>query len=109
MDAQVWDRISDSYFDEISTPFQANVINPLLDYLDALPAHATRRLATWVAESATFYRFSQDALKRSLPSISHRRGCAPLKKAAPMITCNFAGRVSRTCQCSKGSLMLPSQ
>ena len=36
MDAQVWDRISQSYFDEISTPFQAKVVNPLLDYLDGL-------------------------------------------------------------------------
>jgi SAM-dependent methyltransferase len=45
MDAQVWDRISESYFDEISTPFRANVINPLLDYLDALPGHANLTVA----------------------------------------------------------------
>ena len=45
MDAQVWDRISESYFEEISTPFQPNVINPLLDYLDALPGHADLTVA----------------------------------------------------------------
>src|SRR5262245_8142594 len=37
MDAQAWDRIAGAYFDEISTPFQAEVVNPLLDYLDRLP------------------------------------------------------------------------
>lgn len=37
MDAQAWDRIAGSYFDEISTPFQAEVVNPLLDYLDTFP------------------------------------------------------------------------
>src|SRR4030095_14468825 len=37
MDAQAWDRIAGAYFDEISTPFQAEVVNPLLDYLDDLP------------------------------------------------------------------------
>ena len=37
MDAEAWDRIADVYFEEISTPFQAEVKNPLLDYLDALP------------------------------------------------------------------------
>ena len=29
MDAQAWDRIAGAYFDEISTPFQAEVVNPL--------------------------------------------------------------------------------
>ena len=37
MDAQAWDRIAGSYFEQINTPFQAEVINPLLDYLDGLP------------------------------------------------------------------------
>lgn len=36
MDAQAWDRIAGSYFEEISTPFQAEVVNPLIGYLDEL-------------------------------------------------------------------------
>ena len=45
MDAQVWDRISESYFEEISTPFQAEVVNPLLDYLDGFPGRENLTVA----------------------------------------------------------------
>ena len=37
MDAEAWDRIADVYFEEISTPFQAEAKNPLLDYLVLCP------------------------------------------------------------------------
>jgi SAM-dependent methyltransferase len=45
MDAEAWDRIADVYFEEISTPFQAAVKNPLLDYLDALPGREEMTVA----------------------------------------------------------------
>jgi len=45
MDAQAWDRIAGAYFDEISTPFQAEVVNPLLDYLDGLPGREELAIA----------------------------------------------------------------
>jgi SAM-dependent methyltransferase len=45
MDAEAWDRIADVYFEEISTPFQAEVKNPLLDYLDALPGREEMTVA----------------------------------------------------------------
>ena len=45
MDAQAWDRIAGAYFDEISTPFQAEVVNPLLDYLDGLPGREELTIA----------------------------------------------------------------
>ena len=45
MDAQVWDRIASAYFDEINTPFQAEVVNPLLDYLDRLPGQEELTIA----------------------------------------------------------------
>ena len=38
MNARAWDRIADSYFDEISSPFRhPEVISPLLGFLDSLP------------------------------------------------------------------------
>jgi SAM-dependent methyltransferase len=45
MDAQAWDRITASYFEEISTPFQAEVVNPLLAYLDGLPGRQRMEIA----------------------------------------------------------------
>lgn len=45
MDAQAWDRIANSYFQEISTPFQPEVVNPLLDYLDCLPGREEMSVA----------------------------------------------------------------
>jgi trans-aconitate methyltransferase len=37
MDAQTWDQLSTTYFEEISSPFEQEVVNPLLTFLDALP------------------------------------------------------------------------
>ncbi len=45
MDAQAWDRIAGSYFEEISTPFQPEVVNPLLDHLDRLPGRERMTVA----------------------------------------------------------------
>lgn len=46
MDARSWDRIADSYFDEISSPFEhPRIVNPLLDYLDALPGRERMTVA----------------------------------------------------------------
>ena len=37
MDAQSWDQLSTTYFDQISSPFEQEVVNPLLSFLDGLP------------------------------------------------------------------------
>jgi SAM-dependent methyltransferase len=37
MNAQTWDQLSTAYFDEISSPFEDEVVNPLLAFLDELP------------------------------------------------------------------------
>jgi len=37
MDAQTWDQLSTTYFDQISSPFEQEVVNPLLTFLEALP------------------------------------------------------------------------
>lgn len=41
MDAQTWDQLSTTYFDQISSPFEQEVVNPLLTFLDSLPARET--------------------------------------------------------------------
>jgi len=46
MDASAWNRIADRYFEEISSPFEGErVVNPLLDFLDALPGRERMRVA----------------------------------------------------------------
>jgi SAM-dependent methyltransferase len=37
MDAQTWDQVSSTYFEQISSPFEQEVVNPLVTFLDALP------------------------------------------------------------------------
>ena len=37
MNAQTWDQLATTYFEEISSPFEQEVVNPLLAFLDALP------------------------------------------------------------------------
>jgi SAM-dependent methyltransferase len=37
MDAETWDQVSGTYFEEISSPFEQQVVNPLLTFLDSLP------------------------------------------------------------------------
>jgi SAM-dependent methyltransferase len=37
MDAQTWDQLSNTYFEQISSPFEEEVVNPLLTFLDTLP------------------------------------------------------------------------
>jgi trans-aconitate methyltransferase len=37
MDAKDWDEIADRYDEEISSPFQEGVINPLYDAIRAIP------------------------------------------------------------------------
>jgi SAM-dependent methyltransferase len=37
MDAQTWDQLSTTYFEQISSPFEQAVVNPLLSFLDGLP------------------------------------------------------------------------
>jgi trans-aconitate methyltransferase len=37
MDAQTWDQLSNTYFEEISSPFEEEVVNPLVTFLDAMP------------------------------------------------------------------------
>jgi hypothetical protein len=41
MDAQTWDQLSNTYFDQISSPFEEEVVNPLLTFLDTLPGGKT--------------------------------------------------------------------
>jgi SAM-dependent methyltransferase len=37
MDAQTWDQLSTTYFEQISSPFEQEVVNPLPTFLEALP------------------------------------------------------------------------
>jgi len=37
MDAHTWDRLAETYFDQISSPFEQEVVNPLMAFLDAVP------------------------------------------------------------------------
>jgi SAM-dependent methyltransferase len=45
MDAQTWDQLSGSYFEQISSPFDQEVVNPLLTFLDALPGRESLTVA----------------------------------------------------------------
>ena len=33
MDAQTWDQLSNTYFEQISSPFEEEVVNPLVTFL----------------------------------------------------------------------------
>jgi SAM-dependent methyltransferase len=45
MDAQVWDQLAASYFEQISSPFAQEVVNPLLAFLDSLPGRESLTVA----------------------------------------------------------------
>ena len=45
MDAQTWDQLSTTYFDQISSPFEQEVVNPLLSFLDGLPGRENLTVA----------------------------------------------------------------
>jgi SAM-dependent methyltransferase len=64
MDARAWDRIAEVYFEEISTPFQAEVKNPLLDYLDALPDRQKMTVADLGCGIGNLLPFLADRFKK---------------------------------------------
>jgi ubiquinone/menaquinone biosynthesis C-methylase UbiE len=64
MDADAWDRIADTYFEQISTPFQAEVKNPLLDYLDALPGRQEMTVADLGCGIGNLLPFLADRFKK---------------------------------------------
>lgn len=64
MDAQAWDQLADVYFEEISTPFQAEVKNPLLDYLNALPGREAMTVADLGCGIGNLLPFLSDRFKR---------------------------------------------
>ncbi|MBM3775060.1 MAG: class I SAM-dependent methyltransferase [Acidobacteria bacterium] len=45
MDVQAWDQIADQYFDQISSPFEPKVVNPLLEFLERLPRRRQKTVA----------------------------------------------------------------
>ena len=93
MDAQAWDRIAGSYFEQINTPFQAEVINPLLDYLDGLPGREKLTVADLGCGIGNLLPFWQNAFRELWRLIFLRRCCVQLKKTVPTKTYSFAGKV----------------